>query len=148
MPHMPGGTTVSHVELPLCNSPSPTGCTASRHGSRVAYVAGCRCDTAVHAHFRYEKQLRVEHRRGVRRLVDVTGSRRRLQALCAIGYSQPELAALLGVTQQRVWQYLAGPRPTVRRDTAARIAALYVRFGDVPSSNPRAQWTIGAARRN
>jgi transcriptional regulator with XRE-family HTH domain len=125
-----------------------TGCPATRHDTRVAYLEGCACPGAASAHYRYEKRLRAEHAAGVYRCVPVIGTRRRLQALCAIGYSQPELARLLGVTQQRVWQYLAGPRPTVRRTSAAKVAALYDRLADTPSANPRARCSINAAERN
>lgn len=147
--HQGRGTARPKRELQACRSDNTDiGCTVSKHGTRAAYVLGCRCDTAIHAHYRYEKQLRAEHKRGQRRRVDVTGSRRRLQALCAIGYSQPDLADLLGVTQQRVWQYLAGPRPTVLRSTAEKIDALYVQLADRPSRNRRAVWAINTARRN
>lgn len=124
-------------------------CTATRHGTMTAKkTAGCTCVDADRATMRYEKRLRAEHARGVYRLVDVTGSRRRLQALCAIGYSQPDLARRLKVSQARVWQYLAGPRPTMRRATVARIAVLYKQLADTPSSGPCAGRTRRTAQRN
>jgi transcriptional regulator with XRE-family HTH domain len=113
-------------------------CAAAVHDTMTAKKThGCICPAADRATMRYEKQLRGEHARGLYRLVDVLGPRRRLRALVAIGYSQPELGRRLGVSQARVWQYLDGPRPKMRRPTAERIAALYDELADTPSTGPQ-----------
>lgn len=56
-------------------------------------------------------------------LIDPTGTRRRLHALVRMGWTFEHLAARLGVTGAAVrgWTY----NTLVRRDTAARVAAVY-----------------------
>lgn len=116
-----------------------TLCTATKHGNRAAKIKGCICPAALADWSRYEKRLRYEHKHGIYRRIDITGTRRRLQALCTIGYSQPELARLLSTSQQHVWQHLAGQRSrTVTRRTASRVKTLYDQRSMVPSISPRA----------
>src|SRR4051794_20197916 len=114
-------------------------CTASSHDTFNAYQnEGCRCPDAAAANFRYSKALRLDHSQGRRRLIDGIGVRRRLRALAAIGYSQPELAVLLGTSQQAVWHHLSGTRsPLVKRATLDRVSAVYTAVALHPSVGPR-----------
>ncbi len=56
-------------------------------------------------------------------LVDSTGTRRRLQALVAVGWSQAKLARQLGVEGANLGRTMASP--TVRSSTAVAVADLY-----------------------
>ncbi|WP_344004083.1 hypothetical protein [Nocardioides lentus] len=62
---------------------------------------------------------------GGRMQIDPTGTSRRLQALCAIGWTGPELAARLGVSPARVNHLTVGHWNLVHRAVAAKVAALY-----------------------
>src|SRR5690348_12294929 len=63
------------------------------HGSLASYVAGCPCDWCLTAKRRYEKQRRLDIERGIGpRLIDPTGTRRRIQALACLGWSQSHIA--------------------------------------------------------
>lgn len=73
-------------------------------------------------------------------LVDVTGTRRRLRALLAIGHSHSEMACRLGTTAQRLNVVVHDTGPgTVTRRTAAGVRALYDQLWDVPGSSARAR---------
>lgn len=59
-------------------------------------------------------------------IVSETGTIRRLQALCAIGWTQGEIGARLGVTRSRVSNIIRrNARYGVTRATARRVAAVY-----------------------
>lgn len=105
-------------------------CTANRHGTWSAYRAGCRCPHAREAQRIYCKRLR-ELRNPPRR-IDATGTRRRLQALSAIGWRWADLAAHLGGTWQTVQDMAIGGRPTVMVTTADRVRVLYARLSATP----------------
>ncbi len=66
--------------------------------------------------------------------VDATGTRRRLQALVAVGWSAEELAAQLGRRPSSLRRSLTGESVTAR--TALEVATLYERLWNVPP--PRA----------
>lgn len=118
-------------------------CTALMHGTYTAADKWrCSCPDAVEALRKYRK--RQKH--GTlpdSRPIDATGTRRRLQALAAIGYSAPMLATYLDVSKQLVHQ-LTTTRTRVNRATAARIAALY---GPLSALPPQFNPAIPAARR-
>lgn len=81
---------------------------------------------------------------GERVAVDGTGTRRRLQALTAIGWSQVQLGRELGLTQTRVYQLLSQDR--VGAGTALTVRALYNRLWDTPPS-PANRFETGAITR-
>lgn len=66
------------------------------------------------------------------RRVDITGSRRRLQALRVIGHRRYDLAAALGITPDRVKHITAGHTRWVEPAEAVAIARLYRRLSTVP----------------
>lgn len=121
-----------------------TGCTWPRHGTRANYDRGCRCPDAREAHRLYRKRRREG--RALDAYIDATGTRRRLQALAAIGWSAPALAARSTVTSTMI-SYLRQPStgPLVRRDIAAVVTALYDRWSGTPGPCGRVR---GAARHN
>lgn len=104
-----------------------TGCGAPRHGTVNDYRYGCRCPAA-----REDKRLTDKRRREGRhraRLVPGIGSRRRLQALNALGWTLKQLAAELGWSIQATQAVTTGVHPLVRASTRDAIAALYDRLG-------------------
>lgn len=98
-------------------------CTAKRHGTYSAYqYHGCRCPEACEAHRVYAKRLR-EGRSSALRL-DATGTRRRIEALAALGWPLHELGAQLDMHPESVHR-IGRIHPAVYRRTAARVAAVY-----------------------
>ena len=104
-----------------------------RHGDNAGYNAGCREECCKRAHARY-KNLRIMGR--TRTYVDGLGSRRRLQALAAMGYSISDLSLRLGYSRTYLGQILKGRR--VRSDNAANIAQLYDELCMTLSDHPLA----------
>lgn len=89
---------------------------------------GCRCSACRTG--RAEYRYWVRHMRAAGRheafsgaLIDATGTRRRLQALMSLGWSQRAIAAHADSDQNRISHQLHGDRIT--RAGAARIAAVY-----------------------
>lgn len=87
--------------------------------------------------------------------VDGLGTRRRLQALVFIGYSQSYLAGRLGMSAANFGRVLAGPcRPLWRNDvlvgTARAVAALYVELENRPrvGTDQRSRISVSRARRH
>lgn len=64
--------------------------------------------------------------------VDATGSRRRLQALRVIGHRRYDIAALLGITDDRIKHITNGRTRRVTRYEATAIARLYRRLSVIP----------------
>lgn len=58
-------------------------------------------------------------------MVSEVGTLRRLQALCAIGWTQREIGAHMGVTRSRVSNIIRNTRQNVTRETAQRVAEVY-----------------------
>lgn len=98
-----------------------------RHGTNAGYAAGCRGDRCRQAATRWHKELVLDHIRGHRRLVDATGTRRRIQALIALGYSGEMIAQARGSGDwDEIRQFRT--RPRVKATTAAEIADVYARL--------------------
>lgn len=100
------------------------------HGTSQRYNHNqCRCTPCTKASTRD----RTRHRMiGHPTTVDATGTRRRLQALAYMGWTQAELGERLGWTQQNVSALIHGrsgtgytPSTRVRLDTAKAVAAIY-----------------------
>ena len=96
------------------------------HGTLAAYKDGCHCRTCRQANTRYSKWLRLQHIRGRHRLIDSTGTRRRILALMVMRHRQKDIGAHLGVDARQVRFWLT--QPFIQRETAARIAELYERL--------------------
>jgi hypothetical protein len=101
------------------------------HGTPARYnTADCRCEPCKAAHIRQQKRYRM------RRLtedvkVPRTGTRRRLQALAAIGWTSTDLAVRLGVDRTAVSENMRYEGP-VLVTTAARTRALYDELSMTP----------------
>lgn len=113
-----------------------TTCAATRHGDRKAYRLGCRCPEALEDRARYERHRKTEQILGRPRLLDATGTRRRLQALMANGWSSDELGARIGYTDGFGIRKLCR-NPFVQRSTADRVKRLYDDLADLPGPSGR-----------
>jgi hypothetical protein len=117
---------------------TPTECTCPlarhRHGTRAMYQrCGCRCYPCRSA--AADEQRRRRHRIQRDRTPAVqpaVGTRRRIEALHAAGWSGAQLGARLGLTHQGVWQCRMGPY--VYPGTAERVARLYDELWDQPAA--------------
>lgn len=104
-------------------NPRPIAPDDPRHGTNQGYNAGCHEYCCRQAHKVY-KQLNLLGR--TRRYVDATGTRRRLEALAALGYSMADISARLGCTRTYVYQLRKSTQ--VRSDNAVAVATLYDRL--------------------
>lgn len=84
----------------------------------------CGCDECREWARDYQFWRGHMHAAGHQLLVDPTGTRRRLQALIALGWSMQELADQLRDGRGNVRRWVAWERP-VNRNTAKRIADLF-----------------------
>jgi hypothetical protein len=99
-----------------------------RHASTAGYNAGCRELCCRRAAARYERRRTI--RRYINRgglLVPGTGTRRRLQALVALGWSTHALEAELGQKRSYVSRLITADSD-VHAATAEKVAALYDRL--------------------
>jgi hypothetical protein len=73
-------------------------------------------------------------------MIDATGTRRRIQALTALGWTHETMGEHLGVTGTAVWQMTRRPKVTARN--AVRVAAMYgplsMRLGPSETARRRA----------
>ena len=115
----------------------------ARHGTRTAYkwhtatgtptCVQCRTWRAAAA-ADYKRRRYLAHSP---LMVDSTGTRRRLQALAALGWSSTDLARLLGVVQSTVNHW--SRRPHVHLRTARRVADLYEQLSMQVGPTPKAR---------
>lgn len=98
----------------------------NRHGTYAGYNAGCRNECCKTAAWRYQKGRVLDAARGRPRLIDATGTRRRIQALIALGWSQAQIGEACGVTPMAVRHWRQAEQ--VWRSTAEKLAAAYERM--------------------
>ena len=112
------------------------------HGRSNTYGRyGCRCDSCRAAKRRMAKTAHLHPRA----LVPVYGSRLRLRALMALGWTSGELAQRLWPEgTPRMGPLLYGPTTRVTRDTAERVRAIYETLWATPG--PSALTRSRAAR--
>jgi WhiB family redox-sensing transcriptional regulator len=111
-------------------------CSAVRHGTRSAvHHYQCVCPDAVEKYRRYERlsangaahlSADVDHR------VDRRPSIHRVQALYAIGHTQPDLAKRLGYGSQKIPFIHMHGRTRIYQSTASRVAAVYEELRHTP----------------
>lgn len=118
------------------------GCPARYHGTYSATrKAGCVCPEAIAHRRAYFK--RQQFGRLVSPFIDPTGTRRRIQALAAIGWPAREVLARIGWSGTP-GSLMYGSR-RIHRTTATSIAAVYDQLWGRPGGCNRAR---AAARRN
>lgn len=134
-PHRPAPST----SCPALNDPGCQHTRATDYGNR-----GCRCIPARQA---YRSKRKTAHLRG-QQLVPAIGTRRRIQALMAIGWSQPELSVRLGRgATGSLGPLLWSNQTRVTRDLARLTARVYDQLADTPATGPRANLVRNRARR-
>lgn len=84
--------------------------------------------------YRYKQRVYLNGGRPLQ--VPAIGTTRRLQALAAVGWTQKELGARLGVTGARVGHLMNGMFPTVFPETAAAVAAVFDELCMVVPTDP------------
>lgn len=113
---------------PVCKGRQDETCEAAWHGTQSAYRHGCRCQHAREAHRLYQKRHREG--RNVAVLIDPIGTRRRMQALAAIGWTFTQQVRQIG------WSAAPGPlvwgSSAITRGSADQIAELYERLKHTP----------------
>lgn len=115
-----------------------------RHGLPSGYNAGCREQCCRDAMAKYERDRRTRHYLHGDLVVDGTGTRRRIQALMALGWNGDAIDALIGRRRTYTVAVLRGTGP-VQRSTADLYRAAY----DHLSMKLGPSWhTRNRARRN
>jgi hypothetical protein len=88
----------------------------------------CECDTCPKCRARTNaaRNYRLKaYGRWTPYVVDATGTRRRIQALLALGWTLTDLGRRLGVTNRAIGHYSCGARREVLAGTARDVATLY-----------------------
>jgi hypothetical protein len=118
-----------------------------RHGTISGYkYRGCRCDDCRAASVRYEKGRRWLVHCGLIPTVPATGFRRRVHALMAIGWTQKEIAAELGIAQGNLAVKLRA-NESVRRATHVAMCEVYDRLCMTRRDSTVGRRTAGIAAR-
>ncbi len=125
-----------------------SNCTAARHGDYSAYSwHRCRCPEAREAWRLYQKRTREGRQPSA--YTNATGTARRLQALCALGYGWRDLAHRLGWHSEVIARIAKLADPQVLRRTAHAINDLYDQLAATPADETRgAKYARTVARRH
>lgn len=123
-----------------------------RHGTNRGYRAHRvanqpACDPCKKAAAAYQATLKWELMQGKPpRLVDAQGTRRRLQALYAIGWTGQHIADTTGIRQPQVTRISSGRAQKVTQATAAAITKAYAELSGKPG--PSNLNRVAASRKN
>lgn len=123
--------------------------TPPQHGERRCYLRGCQRPECAAANRRYIKQLRLDHERGIHRLVDATPARRHLESLAKAGWIQAQIARASRVSPSHLSGIASGNCSFISPRIANRILSVPVgpppddaRFIDATGSSRRIQALI------
>lgn len=104
------------------------------HGVALSYRNGCRCPKCTHAHTGKVKAWRLithDGRSPMKR--DITGARRRLQALVALGWTLESVSHKTGIPVPALKRVTYGMVNKCQSETFRRISDAYDRLsGTVP----------------
>lgn len=100
-----------------------------RHGTNAGHVAGCRNNCCRRAKLAYDKRRKLEALRGIDRQTPAWRATRRIQALQALGWSVPRMAAHSTLTDKTI--YGLNRSDTVWMSTFEQVDALYRRLAMV-----------------
>lgn len=115
----------------ICASCRLHSCTTHDRGTPVCYTyCGCRCGRCSRAARRREASRELSRARGFRPLIDATGTKRRIRALQAIGWTCRDIASVAGIDPRALSQYLR--RDSLHHTTVKRISAAYDRLCMAP----------------
>lgn len=116
------------------------GCPATRHDTAsAAHNHRCTCPDARDALYRLRKMRRAD--RSPHQTVDATGTRRRIQALQAIGWSHREIAARLGINERNTKRFTTVAR--VATHTHRRVDLVYRLLQGTPGPSATARRRAG-----
>lgn len=120
----------------------------ARHGTSAGYCAGCRDECCRTAIADYSRSLRArQYLAGGPLIVDALGTKRRIRALMALGWTGRQIDAELGRKPTYTANLLCGP-DRVNRATAASVAAVYERLSmRLPADEPDANRQVIARTR-
>lgn len=95
------------------------------HGSRLRYLAGCKCADCRRANTAYERHRLAARKTGDwNGIVDAAEARQHILALSRQGIGRRSVAAASDVAQSIVAEIRAGTRTQIRVRTARRILAV------------------------
>lgn len=99
------------------------------HGTRIRYVAGCRCLPCRAANSNYEHQRADRRKAGAgNQLVPAGRARAHLSTLSHNHIGRRSVARLSGVSAGVLWSIRAGRRRRIRKQTERRILQVTVRL--------------------
>lgn len=112
-----------------------------RHGTVPGYSQHIRsrlepCQPCRTAQMRYVKKWKLNHLDGSRATIDATGTRRRIQALCRIGWPMRTIADRANVGIGTVSRIATKGNERVRTVVADRIAGVYDELSGSPGPSP------------
>lgn len=120
------------------------GCEAHYHDTYSAYeTAGCRCTAAREDHRLYRKRLREG--RAESRMAPTWPSARRLQALCALGWTSVELGKRMDCRAAVVYKLATSDYATMFKSRVEAVNQVYAELCSTPGPSERCR---GNARRN
>ncbi len=97
------------------------------HGTRIRYMAGCRCLPCRAANSRYEVERQAARRRGEwNGIVPAVQARRHILMLGRHGLGYKHLAKLAHVSKNTVYEVRNGEKQSIRALTEKRILAIQV----------------------
>jgi len=95
------------------------------HGSRIRYMAGCRCLPCRASNTNYETMRALRRRQGLwNGLVNAGRARRHIQRLSQWGVGYKTVAAAAGVSCSVMFKIRSGDRRQIRALTEKRILAV------------------------
>lgn len=110
--------------------PSCPGELHGEHDSAYSHF-GCRCEPARLAYSRYRKHL-AAGLRGDQKPIHAIGTRRRLEALAAVGYSLRMIAGHCGLNEDTLRLVRNGTTKAVTPRVAALVSGAYELFWNIP----------------
>ncbi len=114
----------------ICKPCRAHTCTKHKPGNTTcATMCACRCSRCSQAHYRAEQRRKHLAAKGVHQTVDATGSRRRIQAMYALGWTGAHISAATGgkLSARFMWQII-GNRTRVTLETARAVSVAYSRL--------------------
>lgn len=114
-----------------------TDCPAGSHDTYSAFRYGCTSPAAAHAIWRYRKDLRTGRAKPRRR--SPVGFARRLQAAAAMGWSQPQIAEEIDMSERDVRRIIASRQQWMTDKVYGRCMPALERLAATPGPSPRAR---------
>ncbi|MFE2563117.1 helix-turn-helix domain-containing protein [Streptomyces mirabilis] len=122
-----------------------TTATETHTPSRACHQRGCRAAACEQANYRYQKQLKLEHNRGMRRRCDAAPTRAHIELLTAANWTQRQIAAASGVLAASIHKLYVGAQKDIATWRAAAILAVEV--GPPPIADTGRADATGSRRR-